>query len=285
MAGLATVADPKTQAARDIYYGLPLFHQIEIFLAMRFMTTGDDLRWSFWLKSRHADVWLERRTTFTRGLAVMSIAGYIIGLGDRHPSNLMVDRVTGQVVHINFGDCFEVAQKRAEFSEKVPFRLTRHLIKAMEICGVVGNYSKSCEITMGVLRENDESLMAVFEAFVYDPLISWRLEVPNAPGGVDVEGGSAHAEASSPAADVNGSSLGGGGAAAQDSTILREAEDTEAQSPRALQVLDRVHRKLKGTEFEREGELAVEKQVAKLIGEATKVENLCGAFAGWCSYW
>ena len=28
---------------------------------------------------------------------------------------------------------------------------------------------------MSVLRENKESLMAVLEAFVYDPLINWRL--------------------------------------------------------------------------------------------------------------
>lgn len=30
------------------------------------------------------------------------------GLGDRHPSNLMLERSTGRVVHIDFGDCFEV---------------------------------------------------------------------------------------------------------------------------------------------------------------------------------
>lgn len=28
---------------------------------------------------------------------------------------------------------------------------------------------------MQVLRDNKESLMAVLEAFVYDPLINWRL--------------------------------------------------------------------------------------------------------------
>ena len=28
---------------------------------------------------------------------------------------------------------------------------------------------------MKVLRDNKESLMAVLEAFVYDPLINWRL--------------------------------------------------------------------------------------------------------------
>jgi phosphatidylinositol kinase/protein kinase (PI-3 family) len=32
---------------------------------------------------------------------------------------------------------------------------------------------------MRVLRENKESLMAVLEAFVHDPLISWRLLTPN----------------------------------------------------------------------------------------------------------
>ncbi|MFN9907731.1 MAG: hypothetical protein ACK56F_16660 [bacterium] len=31
------------------------------------------------------------------------------------------------MVHIDFGDCWEVLQKRDEFPEKVPFRLTRML--------------------------------------------------------------------------------------------------------------------------------------------------------------
>lgn len=31
---------------------------------------------------------------------------------------------------------------------------------------------------MKVLRENKESLMAVLEAFVYDPLFTWRLIAP-----------------------------------------------------------------------------------------------------------
>jgi hypothetical protein len=38
----------------------------------------------------------------------MSMVGYILGLGDRHPSNLMLDRHTGKITHIDFGDCFEV---------------------------------------------------------------------------------------------------------------------------------------------------------------------------------
>jgi FKBP12-rapamycin complex-associated protein len=89
--------------------------------------------------------------------------------------NIMLQRYSGKIVHIDFGDCWEVAMKREKFPEKVPFRLTRMLVKAMEACGIEGNYRNTCELVMKVLRENKESLMAVLEAFVYDPLLNWRL--------------------------------------------------------------------------------------------------------------
>jgi len=105
----------------------------------------------------------------------MSMVGYILGLGDRHPSNLMLDQISGRVLHIDFGDCFEVAMHREKFPEKVPFRLTRMLTRAMEVSGIEGSYRSTCERTMAVLRDNKDSLIAMLEAFVYDPLISWRL--------------------------------------------------------------------------------------------------------------
>lgn len=45
--------------------------------------------------------------------------GYILGLGDRHPSNLMLDRYSGKLLHIDFGDCFEASMHRDKFPEKV----------------------------------------------------------------------------------------------------------------------------------------------------------------------
>jgi len=44
--------------------------------------------------------------------------------------------MTGKIVHIDFGDCFEVAMKREKFPERIPFRLTRMLEKAMEACTI-----------------------------------------------------------------------------------------------------------------------------------------------------
>jgi FKBP12-rapamycin complex-associated protein len=69
--------------------------------------------------------------------------------------------------------------KRNKFPEKVPFRLTRMLVKAMEAAGIDGHFRHTCQLVMMVLRENKDSLMAVLEAFVYDPLLNWRLVTRN----------------------------------------------------------------------------------------------------------
>ena len=63
------------------------------------MTKGNDLAKLLLLKSPSSEVWFERRTNFTRSLAVMSMVGYILGLGDRHPSNLLLDRMRFILLH------------------------------------------------------------------------------------------------------------------------------------------------------------------------------------------
>lgn len=139
----------KTGSPDDIlctkYDKLPLIHKLAVFTDSMRETTGSDLEKMLWLTSKTSDVWIERRLTFTKSLAVMSMVGYILGLGDRHPSNLMLDRVSGQIVHIDFGDCFEVAMKRNKYPETVPFRLTRMLVKSMEASGIEGTFRTTCE--------------------------------------------------------------------------------------------------------------------------------------------
>lgn len=171
----------------DLLTGL---QKVEVFTEALRKTTGrgNDLYEILWLKSTNSEEWLERRTKYTRSLAVMSMVGYILGLGDRHPSNLMLDKLSGRVLHIDFGDCFEVAMNRDKYPEKVPFRLTRMLIKAMEVSGIEGSYRSTCERTMSVLRDSRDSLVAMLEAFVYDPLISWRLAEISPASGSDSKG-------------------------------------------------------------------------------------------------
>ena len=285
------------QMAPD-YDNLTLMQKVEVFSYAMDNTTGKDLYRVLWLKSKSSESWLERRTNYTRSLAVMSMVGYILGLGDRHPSNLLLDRITGKVVHIDFGDCFEVAMHREKYPEQVPFRLTRMLTFAMEVSNIDGSYKLSCEAVMRVIRENKESLMAVLEAFIHDPLLNWRLgnrdsppepsfqserrqsligDLESAQMNVRTGGGSYRARSRSSALESNG--VGG------DPNGMAGVENREVQNARAVQVLARVKEKLTGRDFKPDRELNVEEQVSKLIAQATSVENLCQHYIGWCSFW
>lgn len=80
------------------YDHLTIIQKVEVFLHSLHSTSGDDLHKVLWLKSRNSEAWLDKRTNYTRSTAVMSMVGYILGLGDRHPSNLMLDRYSGRSV-------------------------------------------------------------------------------------------------------------------------------------------------------------------------------------------
>ena len=169
---------------RKVYKLYPRFEsgnflsKVEVFKEALNETYGTELNTIIWKKSKNCETWLNRRTNYSRSLAVMSMVGYILGLGDRHPSNLMMSRKTGKIIHIDFGDCFEVAMKRDKFPEKVPFRLTRMLIKALEVSGIEGTFRLICIKIMELLRYNKDSLLAILGSFIHDPLISFRLMIP-----------------------------------------------------------------------------------------------------------
>ncbi|KAK5128460.1 hypothetical protein LTR85_003128 [Meristemomyces frigidus] len=290
------------QMAPD-YDNLTLMQKVEVFGYALDNTTGQDLYRVLWLKSKSSEAWLDRRTNYTRSLGVMSMVGYILGLGDRHPSNLMLDRVTGKIIHIDFGDCFEVAMHREKYPERVPFRLTRMLTFAMEVSNIEGSFRTTCEHVMRLLRGNKESLMAVLEAFIHDPLLTWRLGTRESPPPPSVPSERRTSIMGAPMApEARRASVMGGdpnapgdrpGSSYRPRNRLSAAQmngnidpvEQEVQNARALQVLSRVKEKLTGRDFKKDNELQVDEQVEKLLSEATNLENLCQHYIGWCSFW
>ena len=135
-------------------------------------TLGDDLKKILLINASDSSNWVSRRTLYTESLAVTSIVGYILGLGDRHPGNIMIGIKTAKLVHIDFGDCFEIAQHREHFPETVPFRLTRIFVKALEVAGVEGTLRQCSINVMKLLRENKEPIFGLLETFIYDPLLN-----------------------------------------------------------------------------------------------------------------
>ncbi|CRK23132.1 hypothetical protein BN1723_012911 [Verticillium longisporum] len=166
--------------------------------------------------------------------------------------------------------------------------------------------------------------MAVLEAFIHDPLLTWRLTNAASPTGPNFRSEREQAIAGPTAsqtgprgrrpsmldADVaptellaaaggDASALVGGPPTARSrartnssiapSTSLVNGNNVmdpaDAQNARAIEVLDRVSQKLRGKDFKPNEELDVVAQVNKLITEATKLENLCQHYIGWCSFW
>ncbi|KAI9893709.1 MAG: phosphatidylinositol kinase- protein kinase tor1 [Vezdaea aestivalis] len=286
------------QMAPD-YDNLTLMQKVEVFDYALENTTGQDLYRVLWLKSKSSESWLDRRTNYTRSLAVMSMVGYILGLGDRHPSNLMLDRLSGKIIHIDFGDCFEKAMHRDKFPERVPFRLTRMLTSAMEVSNIEGSFRITCEAVMRVLRDNQESLMAVLEAFIHDPLLNWRLmnrESPMEPSFPSERRQSVVGDQADPSSYRPRARSGLTNGYITSNSVSEahpqpqpppndDADPRDVQNERAVAVLNRVKEKLTGRDFGKNEELDVEGQVEKLIQQAVSLENLCQHYIGWCSFW
>lgn len=119
-------------------------------------------------------VWFERRMAYAHSLATTSMIGYILGIGDRHVNNILIDTATAELIHIDFGIAFEQG-KCLPTPELIPFRLTRDLISALGPSGVEGVFRKSCEKTMEVLRQNKSTIMTIVEVLLHDPLYGWAL--------------------------------------------------------------------------------------------------------------
>ena len=132
------------------------------------------LRTFFFNNFTSSDSWFESRTLYCHGIATTSITGYILGIGDRHCNNILLDKSSGEPIHIDFGVAFDQGQA-LPIPETVPFRLTRDIVDGMGVTGVNGMFSKNCEHVLNVLRSNTQYISGILDVLKYDPLYTWTL--------------------------------------------------------------------------------------------------------------
>ncbi|XP_029973557.1 serine/threonine-protein kinase ATR [Salarias fasciatus] len=116
--------------------------------------------------------WYSSRSAYCRSIAVMSMVGYILGLGDRHGENILFDSFTGECVHVDFNCLFNKGET-FDVPEVVPFRLTQNMVHAMGPMGTEGLFRQACEVTLRLMRDQREPLMSVLKTFLHDPLVEW----------------------------------------------------------------------------------------------------------------
>ncbi|WZZ44669.1 hypothetical protein YC2023_040928 [Brassica napus] len=186
-------------------------------------------------------------------IGVLTFVGYIVGLGDRHAMNILIDQATAEVIHIDLGVAFEQGLM-LKTPERVPFRLTRDIIDGMGITGVEGVFRRCCEETLSVMRTNKEALLTIVEVFIHDPLYKWALSPLKA------------LQRQKETEDYDGVNLEG----------LQEEFEGNKDAARALM---RVKQKLDGYEG---GEMrSIHGQAQQLIQDAIDTDRLSHMFPGW----
>ncbi|KAK0671217.1 hypothetical protein QBC41DRAFT_344886 [Cercophora samala] len=114
--------------------------------------------------------WFAARLKYTRSCAVMSMVGTILGLGDRHGENVLLEEGNGGVFHVDFNCLFDKGRTFTQ-PECVPFRLTHNMQYAMGVYRYEGPFRHCSELTLRILRQQEETLMSILEAFIYDPTL------------------------------------------------------------------------------------------------------------------
>ncbi|CAE7239308.1 smg1, partial [Symbiodinium sp. CCMP2456] len=112
------------------------------------------------LSSLHPGQHFVRTAAFANSVGLSSVLGHLIGLGDRHLDNLLLDLTTGEVIHVDYSICFDRGA-RLRVPERVPFRLSRCMVHALGALGVAGPLLSTMELGLGLLAEWQELFVAL----------------------------------------------------------------------------------------------------------------------------
>lgn len=134
----------------------------------------DLLRRAFQGLAASSEAYFVLRNHFIQSHACMCIAQYILGIGDRHLSNTLIDKTSGGVVGIDFGHAFGTATQLLPIPELIPFRLTQQMINILLPLQDASPYKQSMIAVLQAFRKHASSLLNTMDVFINEPLLDWE---------------------------------------------------------------------------------------------------------------
>ncbi|KAG0036958.1 hypothetical protein BGZ82_003407 [Podila clonocystis] len=112
---------------------------------------------------------------FVESLAIANIFGYILGLGDRHLRNLLINLSTGHVVPIDFGYVFGSSSQVVLVPELVPFRHTHQIQQlAKPLCNN-DSLESVMATTLSALQKKKWRILDMMEIYKQHPPMDFQL--------------------------------------------------------------------------------------------------------------
>ncbi|KAK1173766.1 DNA-dependent protein kinase catalytic subunit [Acipenser oxyrinchus oxyrinchus] len=134
----------------------------------------DLLRRAFMKMSTTPEAFLSLRSHFTCSHALMCVSHWILGIGDRHLSNFMINMETGGMVGIDFGHAFGSATQFLPVPELMPFRLTRQFLNLMLPMRESGRIYSVMVHSLRAYRADPDLLINTMDVFVKEPSLDWK---------------------------------------------------------------------------------------------------------------
>ncbi|KAJ2450627.1 hypothetical protein EV183_004169 [Coemansia sp. RSA 2336] len=204
--------------------------------------------------------WFHHREAYIRSAAVSSMAGWLLGIGDRHLQNILLDTLTAELVHIDLGIAFDFG-KLLTVPEQVPFRLTREMVDGMGLLGLEASFHHACQVALSAMRKNSHIVTTILNVLKVDPLYKWTL--------IPLYNVKVRRNTSMMANDF--------GSISQANAAGDAAASAEVENKEALRSIKQVEQRLNAS-------ISVEGQVSELVQQATDPSRLARMYFGWSAW-
>ena len=124
-----------------------------------------------------AESFLAMRATFASSLAALTVAQYVLGIGDRHLDNFMIEPATGRAIAIDFGMAFGHATYMLPVPELMAVRLTAQMTSFLQPLDTSVLLKAAMQHTLGALKDKRDDLLRLMEVFVAEPLLDWEAHI------------------------------------------------------------------------------------------------------------